>query len=779
MSDIKPNGTFDEVAGPATPEDVAILYSWANLPGAKYRDFSASRREYRAQQRARQAEEQRQAELASARALEETAKRDMEEAQRVLEVARRAEQEAANNAEVQACAEAAFRIAEANARREQEEAGRRQQSAETLRLRAQAARKEMMEARKRAEEQAARYAEFDAQYRAQMAERDEEPPGQLDDPYYYTGQVNPAYFASTPGVRTAQATRTFTGRKAYVFPMHTGSNEYDAGTLQRYRPSTTFAPSPAQDYGALSPIRNLSSTPEQDFEREQPSEQDRVTRREPEDVGNAAADNDYYSNSGRGLPARPPSTNPFRGYDTAEPKLHIRPRAQHTRYDEESASSTEPLIPVSESGAPWRSMDRPAGIRGRREAGADMWARTKRQPRVDEWNQPTRDQPPASTDSVPPAWLAYGEQPADSAGSSFIPAIHPHITPAVHPGSLQGIIASPAPNRRRFSESKNYDLAASSTDAGSVTEADRDRDEPLPRASSMAPDTLQESRERVASRWFALQGLMEQEPEPQPALLPPAATTQVQVPVFAVLALSGGVGKTSMVATLGRALSSLGEKVLLADTNTHGLLPYYFGARDLRPGAMRTFMPPTGSADAPVLVAHYEMDRVGHDDDSQERLIEDLTERAAGVQRVIVDVGGNGMWLARRLAYTSPFVLVPLAPDMNSILSTQATEGLFAEMKDVDGNPVRPYYVLNQYDPALPLHLDVREVLRQSLGDRLLPVMIHRAPAVSEALAEGMTVIDYAPGAPVAEDYKSLAHWIQNLSAPGTTGARGARWSER
>ena len=38
----------DDPAVAETPEDVAVLYSWANLHGAKYRDFSASRREYRA-----------------------------------------------------------------------------------------------------------------------------------------------------------------------------------------------------------------------------------------------------------------------------------------------------------------------------------------------------------------------------------------------------------------------------------------------------------------------------------------------------------------------------------------------------------------------------------------------------------------------------------------------------------------------------------------------------------------------------------------------------------
>ena len=56
--------------------------------------------------------------------------------------------------------------------------------------------------------------------------------------------------------------------------------------------------------------------------------------------------------------------------------------------------------------------------------------------------------------------------------------------------------------------------------------------------------------------------------------------------------------------------------------------------------------------------------------------------------------------------------------------------------------------VLNQFDASLPLHLDVREVLRRQLGDRLLPFVIRRAPAVSEALAEGMTVVDYAPESP-------------------------------
>ena len=54
---------IDDLPVADTPEDVAVLYSWANLHGAKYRDFSASRREYRAQLRHRAAEQLREQEL--------------------------------------------------------------------------------------------------------------------------------------------------------------------------------------------------------------------------------------------------------------------------------------------------------------------------------------------------------------------------------------------------------------------------------------------------------------------------------------------------------------------------------------------------------------------------------------------------------------------------------------------------------------------------------------------------------------------------------------------
>ncbi len=110
-----------------------------------------------------------------------------------------------------------------------------------------------------------------------------------------------------------------------------------------------------------------------------------------------------------------------------------------------------------------------------------------------------------------------------------------------------------------------------------------DRPEPAGPAVPPPPpdDTLQGSRDRLASRWYALQGMFEgSAPPAQTAPAPTAA----RAPAIAIFSLAGGVGKTSLVATLGRALSARGERVLLVDTAAYGLLPFFFGARDQRPG---------------------------------------------------------------------------------------------------------------------------------------------------------------------------------------------------
>src|SRR5271166_5952809 len=136
-------------------------------------------------------------------------------------------------------------------------------------------------------------------------------------------------------------------------------------------------------------------------------------------------------------------------------------------------------------------------------------------------------------------------------------------------------------------------------------------------------DALLEPSHRLTPRWFALKSVFE-------GTFPPVETAKAlapassRAPVLAVFSLAGGVGKTSLVATLGRALSARGEKVLLVDTAAYGLLPLFFGARDQRPGVLRTFTPPGASGEAPIQMVTIDPEALGPEAVNQETLTNEI-----------------------------------------------------------------------------------------------------------------------------------------------------------
>ena len=292
--------------------------------------------------------------------------------------------------------------------------------------------------------------------------------------------------------------------------------------------------------------------------------------------------------------------------------------------------------------------------------------------------------------------------------------------------------------------------------------------QPLHQVSEVVEQPLP-PRGEAAPRWHALHSVFTPQ---EPAVTTPPVIEH-HPPVVAVFSMAGGVGKTCLVATLGRALSALGEHVLLADTTAGGLLPFYFGSRASNPGVVRTFSPIGVERDAPVKILNLEAERYPRNGGEHDPLLAELISDGGGASRILVDLATAGRDVTGRLLVLRPTVLVPLLPDMSSVASLGSLEAFLGR------DEAAAHYVLNQFDGASPLHRDVREMLQSRLGDRLLPLVLRRSAAVSEALAEGMTVIDYAPGSATAEDYWNLAGWLRSLSAPAARGRSGVRWTER
>lgn len=736
MTDRRPLFDQDE-----TPEDVATLYSWANLHGAKYRDFSASRAQSREKARLRvlQAIEE---EKARAQHLDDAVRppevQNLDDIDRAAEMRRMAESARANEeahlaelAEQQAARDAAQR-----AEREAAEAARRESEAWAARQASELAAREAAEraeqqaadrAMREAEELAARLAaERAAREAAEQAEREVAEQAERE--------------AAENARRQAEE----------LAARHVADQEKREAEEQAAREAAKLAEREAAEQAKRQAEELAAQLAAEDAARE-------AARIEAEEKAQQAA---------RQLAAqRAAQEAELQATRQAAEKAAQQLAAQRAALQAQAARdaadrAAEEAARMAEKQAARQAAEQAAQKRAAEEA-ARQAAQHAAQPAARP--QSILDHLPA----IPTAEPRHADLP---------PAAQKYPLPHDLPGHAQPMHASmPGETRPHVQNPWVAPDQQDSTGRPAWLTPERHESQTQKPASQAPEDTLQGSRERLASRWYALRSVFDGAGSPAEVAPAPVAA---RAPVVAVFSLAGGVGKTSLVATLGRALSARGERVLLVDTAPYGLLPFFFGARDQRPGLLRTFSPPGNSGDAPIQMVTIDPEGIGPDTANQEPLSGEIGTYSRGSSRVIVDLATASGATTRRILRMSPLVLVPLIPDMNSVVSFSSIDSFFQHNGNASAKSL-PHYVLNQFDPSLPLHLDIREVLREQLGDRLLPFVLRRAPAVSEALAEGMTVMDYAPNSTVAEDFGNLASWVKSQSAPASSTYRGVRWSER
>ena len=775
----------DEPTVAETPEDVAVLYSWANLHGAKYRDFSASRREYRAQLRHRAAEQVREQALLAQAEAEAAAAAAESVARNAAQTARAHQAEDADSSMRRALREAeeAARTAAA----ERVEAARRAEAAAVAEAAARREEREIAEAHASAQRQAARYADSEMRRKATIGvqQAPTELPGRISDPYTVAS-------ASQAPVHSQPLLRPTTGSAALDQTAPSDELRPSGGPERHeYRPYTTAPVSPGGQGSSRRPqgyhpddasgVRQIYRGPDLAAARAEYTSTGSSRHSIPAEgraVPVSAASQGINPLIERSVPAPPPPSNVNESQATLMDQRHSDPQLHAAR----SSQTGSVTASTSATGGQWppSSGDRSLPVDASHDSNLEVNGNPPARPSVSRPMMSSRVTPSAASPR-PVSPFSQALVPSDSSRGRRAQDDFDYQQSQGFPErrSTSESVSEPAPLSTQKPTHPSDPAGPAWLYAPSAPQVTPKPivSQPAPVQSSVA-DTLQHSRERVAARWFALKGVFEQPGQDQPEAVT-VRQKETRTPILAVFSLAGGVGKTSLVATVGRALSSMGEKVLLTDTTSHGLLPFYFGASELRQGTVRTFSPPSGSTDAPIYLVSYDVDQKGSDEAVQGQLAEEIISNSRGTQRILLDLTVGSSWIVRRLSRMNPTILVPVAPDMNSVISLQTVEKFFGGVNDGDGRPLQPYYVLNQFDTSLPLHLDVREVMRRQLGDRLLPFVIRRAPAVSEALAEGMTVVDYAPDAPVAEDYLNLATWLRTVAAPATAGFRNVRWSER
>jgi cellulose synthase operon protein YhjQ len=243
---------------------------------------------------------------------------------------------------------------------------------------------------------------------------------------------------------------------------------------------------------------------------------------------------------------------------------------------------------------------------------------------------------------------------------------------------------------------------------------------------------------------------------------------------IAIVSAKGGVGRTTLCANLGAALSRLGKPVLMVDMdpqnalrlhtglpveNIDGLARATLAGRDWRSACMKV-----GNT---VFLPHGALNVA--DRDTFEQLLLDepdlLKDRLKNLQLaddalVLMDTCAGPALYQRMALAAADFVLLVTLPDAASYASlptmAQCVDAYCTRRIDFLGSA----YVINQIDNARQLGKDVVRVLPTTLNTDLFGSYlggIHRDESVAEALACQQLVLDYAPDAMASVDIAGCA----------------------
>ncbi|HEX3864797.1 MAG TPA: cellulose biosynthesis protein BcsQ [Stellaceae bacterium] len=250
------------------------------------------------------------------------------------------------------------------------------------------------------------------------------------------------------------------------------------------------------------------------------------------------------------------------------------------------------------------------------------------------------------------------------------------------------------------------------------------------------------------------------------------------MPVICFTSPKGGVGRTTLAATVAVALRRLGWRVLAIDLDRQNALRLNFEL----PEELR------GVADE--LDSGRAWSELAVDTPAGIQLVPFGAVAASDALRLHTHIGQNAGWLRQRLtALAEPrdrIVIVDMPPgpspfnveldglaDLHIVplLADAMSLALLPKLQRGDllltggGRVPQIGFVINQVDPRRQLCRDVLALSRDVLGDALYG-MVHQDEGVAEAAACQLTVLDYAPESVASRDIMMIAQRVHASLAP-------------
>jgi MinD-like ATPase involved in chromosome partitioning or flagellar assembly len=235
-----------------------------------------------------------------------------------------------------------------------------------------------------------------------------------------------------------------------------------------------------------------------------------------------------------------------------------------------------------------------------------------------------------------------------------------------------------------------------------------------------------------------------------------------------VYGTAGGVGTTTVAATLARLFARAGKTCAIFDDRNESVLPFFFGGQRTIHDAQR-YAGLQAASDTPVRIITRLTDDTGSAQDETDSENDWLRRSVSSFQgyldHLVVDVQrGQEPTLP---ADAVPIALLVAVPDVSSLVGARALKRILSAQ--AGGSKV--ICVLNKFDSSLALHTEIHGWFQENFS-RVLT--LGRSDLLNEALAEGLTIVDWMPQSAAATDFLRLLTTVDDLM-PASPAAHSQR----
>ncbi len=231
--------------------------------------------------------------------------------------------------------------------------------------------------------------------------------------------------------------------------------------------------------------------------------------------------------------------------------------------------------------------------------------------------------------------------------------------------------------------------------------------------------------------------------------------SQQHWPCVVVTGSAGGTGKTLLLASLAAQWSLSGRPVILLDLTASSFLSFLFLGKkkteSIRMGKVWTTYARQGET-IPLLSVRLESSFFGSGE--TEWALSDLYHElrleapsllpasAKILPLILIDLPLFPSSLIGEAAEMSPLVLLPVLPEIPSLLAAKEMENCFERTEAEKRLYVERFYILNRLDETRLIHQNLASRFQWLLGSRLCPHSIADNPLLEDLLARGHSFLD-------------------------------------